>query len=124
MKLIQVNLADKTQKELEIKDHPTMAMQIAACNSLNKSCLVYSCVYYVLSVEPKPSLKLKVGHQQILIDALNRRTIQWNCNHTDKRNRWDAMWSVQKLFGTLYDEIYKYANDDHIDSFLRHYFNY
>jgi hypothetical protein len=39
---------------------------------------------------------------------------------SDKRWRWDAMWAGKKVAGELpWGELYKYLNDDHIDSALR-----
>lgn len=41
---------------------------------------------------------------------------------SDKRYRWDALWSACRHTPSLNDvirEIYEYANDDHIDTVLR-----
>lgn len=123
MRLMQINLDTGEKKAMPREGTPTFVDMLHSCNRLNESAMSYRCAYYVESVKPKPNLKLKVEHQQRLIDALNKRTLKWNPDYTDKRNRWDAMWSVRNtVVGHCLDEVYKYANDEHIDSFLRHYF--
>lgn len=42
----------------------------------------------------------------------------------DMRQRWDALWSLPHSFLTSwFDQVYQYANDDHVDTVLRRYFN-
>ena len=38
--------------------------------------------------------------------------------HSDKRYRWDCLWAAG-LTRWVCDNIYPYANDDHIDTVLR-----
>jgi len=39
---------------------------------------------------------------------------------SDKRYRWDILWSTPASFRTpWFDEVYQYCNDDHIDTALR-----
>lgn len=41
------------------------------------------------------------------------------------RYRWDCLWAINdKSRGELFSEMYKYINDDHIDSALRHIFSH
>lgn len=41
---------------------------------------------------------------------------------TQKRAVWDILWSVPRdMKQPWFDEVYKYANDDHIDTALRRY---
>jgi hypothetical protein len=42
---------------------------------------------------------------------------------SEKRFRWDALWQT-RLSNWLCDNVYPYANDDHIDTALRHYFRH
>ena len=40
---------------------------------------------------------------------------------SDKRHRWDCLWSVAKEKRTeWFDRVYQYADDTHIDTALRH----
>jgi hypothetical protein len=38
---------------------------------------------------------------------------------SDKRYRWDCVWSVHSSLKEWFDNVYQYANDDHIDTALR-----
>jgi len=39
---------------------------------------------------------------------------------SEKRLRWDLLWSVQNIVRQpIFDRIYKYAHDDHVDTALR-----
>ena len=39
---------------------------------------------------------------------------------SDKRHRWDCLWSVPvQVRQPWFDRVYKFANDDHIDTALR-----
>ena len=41
------------------------------------------------------------------------------------RYRWDCLWAINfKIRDELFREMYKYINDDHIDSALRHIFSH
>ena len=45
-------------------------------------------------------------------------------NDADMRVRWDLVWSIPfKTRSELFDQLYKYLNNDHIDTALRKIYN-
>lgn len=38
---------------------------------------------------------------------------------SDMRYRWDCVWAVHSSLKQWFDQVYQYANDDHIDTALR-----
>lgn len=47
-----------------------------------------------------------------------------NKGMTPKRFRWDMLWTARRKrpddFNELFDKLYSYANDDHVDTALRY----
>ena len=73
-------------------------------------------------------MKLKAEHIKILREAItpfmNADTAALYAEQglTPKRYRWDALWSANKVSVPLREimpVIYRYANDEHIDTVLR-----
>lgn len=67
-------------------------------------------------------MKLTTEHQKALKDAITPLdTAERRARYaglSDKRYRWDLLWAA-KLADLVVGQIYKYANDDHIDTVLR-----
>lgn len=66
-------------------------------------------------------MKLTFEHRNALesairpLDTAERRARY--AGLSDKRYRWDLLWAAKQ--SELVGQIYKYANDDHIDTVLR-----
>lgn len=75
-----------------------------------------------------PAMKVKPEHIEILRKALeiflnkDTATIYRDAGLSEKRYRWDALWSARRRSQEVQDTlsaIYQYANDDHLDTVLR-----
>lgn len=74
-------------------------------------------------------MKLKPEHVATLraaiapLDTAERRAAYRAANATDTRYRWDLLWTARRndtaVVGVTICEIYRYANDAHIDTALR-----
>ena len=76
-------------------------------------------------------MKIKPEHYNALKKAItpNRDKIkshrefiikEGKAKDVDKRLRWDFMWAIPRQVRTpIIDEVYKYANDDHLDTVLK-----
>lgn len=46
-----------------------------------------------------------------------------NSGHSERRCMWDALWSARRMdpprVATWFDDVYQYANDDHVTTALR-----
>lgn len=75
-------------------------------------------------------MKITVQHYGHICRALNdikptimqMKTVYKNSGLSDKRLRWDALRQAG-LITWACDNLYSYANDDHIDTALRQYFS-
>ena len=70
------------------------------------------------------------GMMDTVVDGMGRNRIKvYHSNMVStckgdpsKRTRWDLLWMVNHADRTpWFDKVYKYANDDHIDTALRAY---
>ena len=70
-------------------------------------------------------MKIKPEHYQYLSDQVSRAITHMPgldeyqaAGMSAKRWRWDALWAA-KISSWIQENIYPYANDDHIDTALR-----
>ncbi len=76
-----------------------------------------------MKIKPEHYTKLEAACSTVLIAYPDAQNHYAKAGHSDKRFRWDILHSA-KIDGErsstfLCDVIYKYANDDHIDTALR-----